>query len=52
MFIPYARANKQKTFENGKMWISWKQFLAKAGYAYIAFGVEVTSRNKFVVSFN
>ena len=31
------------------MWISWKLFYEKGGYAFIAFGVDVTSDKKFKI---
>ena len=34
------------------MWISWKLFYEKGGFAYIAFGVDSTSNKKFVINFD
>jgi|JI10StandDraft_1071094.scaffolds.fasta_scaffold63427_1 hypothetical protein len=34
------------------MWISWKLLFEKGGFAYLAFGVNVKSDKKFVVTIN
>ena len=34
------------------MWLSWKLFYEKGGYAFIAFGVDVASNKKFKIEFN
>lgn len=52
VFLPYAKSNKRKELNDGKMWISWKLFFTKGGYAYIAFGVDSSSDKKFVIEFD
>ena len=47
--MAYARNHKRKEYHDGKMWISWKLFFEKGGYAYIAFGVEAGHNRKFVI---
>ena len=51
IFMAYARNNKRKEYSDGKMWISWKLFFEKGGYAYLAFGVEPGHNRKFVIGF-
>lgn len=34
------------------MWVSYKLLFDKGGFAYIAFGNEVTSDKKFVIKFD
>lgn len=48
-FLQHARHNKKKEYDDGKMWISWKLFYEKGGFAYIAFGVEPNANKKFKV---
>lgn len=48
VFLSYARNNRRKEMNNGLMWISWKLFFDKGGYAYLAFGVDPRSDKKFV----
>lgn len=52
VFMTYARNNKRKEYEDGKMWISWKLFFEKGGYAYLAFGVQPGHNRKFVIHFD
>lgn len=33
------------------MWISWKLFYEKGGYAFMAFGVDVAAHKKFKIEF-
>ena len=51
-FLPYARQHQRKQLNDEKMWISWKLFFTKGGYAYIAFGVDASSDKKFIVGFD
>ena len=48
-FLHHARNNKKKEYEDGKMWISWKLFYEKGGFAYIVFGVDANANKKFKV---
>lgn len=32
------------------MWVSWKLFFEKGGYAFLAFGVEAGLNRKFVIT--
>lgn len=52
MFLEYGRNHKRKEYDDGKMWISWKLFYEKGGFAYLAFGVNSVSRKKFIVKFD
>ncbi len=52
VFLEYARENKKKEYDDGNMWLSWKLFYEKGGYAFIAFGVDVACNKKFKIEFN
>lgn len=52
MFLEYAHSNKKKLFNKEKMWMSWKQFYSKGGLAFVAFGVDIVSDKKFIITFN
>ena len=49
IFMTYARNHKRKEYSEGKMWISWKLFFEKGGYAYLAFAVEAGHNRQFVI---
>ena len=49
VFLQYGKEHKKKEYEDGKMWLSWKLFYEKGGYAFIAFGVDSSCNKKFKV---
>jgi hypothetical protein len=52
VFLSHGRQNKRQKFQNNTMWLSWKLLFKEGGYAYIAFGNEKGSKQKFVITFN
>jgi hypothetical protein len=49
-FLAHGRRYKRQLYNNDLMWSSWK-LMAQGGYAYIALGNSISSKNKFVVAF-
>jgi hypothetical protein len=47
-FLSFGRDHKRQLYNEDKMWMSWK-LVNQGGFAFIAFGNDISSKQKFVV---